>query len=78
MTDDGVIISGIIDQGLLEAAEVHQAAGMVMAQLGMTAAGAIALLRVEALVTDQPLSHVADEVVARRLRLGPRSDPPPP
>jgi hypothetical protein len=46
---------------------VHQATGMVIAQLGIPAADALAILRAHAYATDQTLFDVADEVIDRRL-----------
>jgi ANTAR domain-containing protein/GAF domain-containing protein len=48
-------------------AEVHQATGMVMVQLGLSAADALARIRAHAFVHQQLLIDVAHEVVARRL-----------
>lgn len=47
---------------------VHQATGMVMAQLGGTIRGAFDRLRAHAYAEDRPLDDVADDVVKRRLR----------
>jgi len=48
-------------------AQVHQATGMVMAQLNLSAADALARIRAHAFVTQRLLVDVAYEVVARRL-----------
>ena len=48
--------------------EVHQATGMVIAQLGVTAAVALIRLRAYAYSHDRRLRDVAGDVVARRLR----------
>jgi hypothetical protein len=55
-------------------AEVHQATGMVIVQLGVTAAVALIRLRAYAYVNDRRLRDVAGDVVARRLRFIPDSD----
>lgn len=47
--------------------EVHQAIGMIQAQLGTTASDAFARLRAHAFSTGQPVEHVALDVVAKRL-----------
>jgi hypothetical protein len=47
---------------------VHQAAGMVSVQLGISVAEALVRLRAHAFATDRPLTEVAGEVVARTLR----------
>jgi len=47
---------------------VHQASGMVAAQLGVGVGEALIRLRAYAFANDRPLTAVAEEVVARRLR----------
>ena len=47
---------------------VHQAAGMVSVQLGISVGHALIRLRGYAFGNDRPLVEVADDVVARRLR----------
>jgi len=47
---------------------VHQASGMVSAQLGVSVAEALIRLRAYAFANDRPLAEVADDVVGRRLR----------
>lgn len=47
---------------------VHQASGMVAAQLGITVGRALIRLRAHAFGNDRPLQEVAHDVVARRLR----------
>jgi hypothetical protein len=49
-------------------AEIHQATGMVVAQLGTSAADALARLRAHAFAEQRLLGEVARDVVARRLR----------
>jgi len=48
---------------------VHQASGMVAAQLGIGVGEAFVRLRAYAFANDRMLSDVAEDVVARRLRL---------
>ena len=50
---------------------VHQAAGRVAAQLQIPVAEALLRLRARAYSTGRPVSDVADDVVARRLRFTP-------
>lgn len=50
-------------------AEVHQATGMVSAQLGVSIDEAFVRLRAHAFAADRSLRGVAGDVVARRLRL---------
>jgi hypothetical protein len=49
-------------------AVVHQATGMVMAQLNGTINEAFARLRAYAFAQNRPLAEIADDVVSRRLR----------
>jgi hypothetical protein len=49
-------------------AHLYQAQGMVMVQLGISLAEALVRLRAHAYAEDRPLSEVAADVVARRLR----------
>jgi hypothetical protein len=52
----------------LQHPEVHQATGMVIVQLGVSAAVALVRLRAYAYANDRLLRDVAADVVARRLR----------
>ncbi|GAB3974090.1 GAF domain-containing protein [Actinoallomurus acanthiterrae] len=52
-------------------AEMHQAAGMVAAQIGAGVTDALARLRAHAYAHDQRLGEVTAAVLARRLRFGP-------
>ena len=54
--------------------EVHQATGMVAAQLDTDLDTAFARLRARAFADERPLSEVAADVVARRLRFDPDPD----
>jgi hypothetical protein len=54
--------------------QVHQAAGMILVQLGVSAEAAFARLRAYAYAHDRRLGDVARDVVERRLRFDP--DPP--
>jgi hypothetical protein len=54
--------------------EVHQATGMLIVQLGVTATVALIRLRAYAYVHDRSLADVARDVVARRLRFHRDSD----
>jgi AmiR/NasT family two-component response regulator len=51
--------------------EIHQATGMVLAQLGISAQDALARLRAYAFVEQRLLSDVAHDVVSRWLRFTP-------
>jgi hypothetical protein len=54
---------------------VHQASGMIAAQLEVDVGEALVRLRAHAFAHDRPLTAVAQDVVTRRLRF---SDPPAP
>jgi hypothetical protein len=49
-------------------AEIHQATGMVLAQLGVSAQEALARMRAYAFAEERPLTEVARDLVSRRLR----------
>jgi hypothetical protein len=56
------------DRSWSKRAEIHQATGMVIAQLGISPTDAFARLRAHAFTEGVSLSDVARDVVARRLR----------
>lgn len=58
---------GWLDSAFSHRAEVHQATGMVLAQLGISADDALARLRAHAFVHQRLLIDVARDVVHRRL-----------
>lgn len=58
---------GWLDDSLAHRAEIHQATGMVLAQLGISATDALARLRAHAFVHQRLLIDVARDVVNRRL-----------
>jgi len=72
-TPDGMIAAIVSERR----AEVHQATGMVAAQLGVSMTDALAALRAHAYAHSRRLSDLATDVLARRVRLGPGSAPPP-
>jgi hypothetical protein len=51
-------------------AAIHQATGMVVAQLQLSASDALAMLRAHAFAHDTTLADIADQVVSRRLDFG--------
>ena len=80
--DDALIVARVVAAALVadepsmhdsehgpwsERAEVHQATGMVVAQLGVRERDALALLRAHAYSHDQGVSATAGDVIARRL-----------
>lgn len=60
-----------LDEVLDHRRHVHQATGMVAAQLGLDAASALARLRAFAWSRNRPIDDVADEVVRGALRFDP-------
>ena len=66
-TDPGEDGGGWLDPALGHRAEIHQATGMVLVQLGISATDALARLRAHAFVQQRLLIDVARDVVARRL-----------
>jgi GAF domain-containing protein/ANTAR domain-containing protein len=60
-----------LDQSVQGHAEIHQATGMVLAQLGISTTDALARMRAYAFVEQRLLSEVAHDVVTRRLRFTP-------
>ena len=56
---------------------VHQASGMIAAQLDVTIAEALIRLRARAFAESRPVTEVAEDVVARRLRFHHDHDPAP-
>lgn len=62
------------DDSTAHQAQVHQATGLILAQLGVSADVAFARLRAYAYAQDRRLGEVARDVVERRLRFEP--DPP--
>jgi hypothetical protein len=55
-------------------AEIHQASGMVAIQLQVPVAEALMRIRAHAFATSTPVTSIARDIVARRLRL---TDEPP-
>ncbi len=69
------------DQAMDSRAELFQAQGMVMVQLGVTLAEALARMRAHAYAENRTLTDVARDTVQRRLQLDrdhPGTAPPPP
>jgi hypothetical protein len=66
-TDPGDGLGGWLDHAIGHRAEVHQATGMVLVQLAVSPADALARLRAHAFVHRRLLIDVARDVVTRRL-----------
>lgn len=62
----------------LQHAAVHQATGMVSVQLSVSLGEALLRLRAHAYGSGRTLTDTARDIVARRLRLAPATEPPPP
>lgn len=58
-----------LDEAFEHRAALFQAQGMVMVQLGISLAEALARIRAYAYATDRPLSEVAADILAHRIRL---------
>jgi GAF domain-containing protein len=69
-TGDGETAAAGVDDVLAYRAEVYQAQGMVMVDLGVSLVDAMARLRGHAFADGRPLSEVAADVVAGTLYLG--------
>jgi len=63
-------VAGVLEAGADFHFAVHNAAGMVSVQEGISVTEALIRLRAYAFSSDRLLADVAEDVVARRLRLG--------
>ena len=63
-----------LDHSLYGRAEIHQATGMVLAQLGVSAQDALARMRAYAFAEQRLLGDVAHDVVSRRLHFIPDTE----
>jgi hypothetical protein len=61
--------------GILGERQIHQATGMLIAQLGVGAEQAFARLRAHAYAEGKDMLVIAEDIIARRLRLEPDSAP---
>lgn len=59
---------GWLDPAVSHRAEIHQATGMVLAQLGVSATEALTRMRAHAFAEQRSLGEIAADVLARRLR----------
>jgi len=62
-------LHGMFLDGTASTAALHQASGILSVQLSIAVGAALALLRAHAYAEERDLGDVADDVVARRLRL---------
>jgi ANTAR domain-containing protein len=74
---DGAELEAAWAEGSIQVyrAEVHQAAGMVMGQLGTSIEEATVRLRAYAFAHDRPVIEVARDIIARELRLDDDNEP---
>ncbi len=68
------LITAETDSLRLHGAQVHQATGMVAAQLDVTMEEAFNRLRARAFANERPLAELAADVVARQLRFDPTNE----
>lgn len=61
------VADGSTTEATLGRAEIHQATGMVIAQLALTAVDALARLRAHAFASNRRLDDVAHDVIEQRL-----------
>lgn len=73
----GAFLEGQSPELALHRAEIDQATGMLTVQLGVSITEAFVRLRAYAYSEDRRLADVASDIVARRLRLHPDSEPDP-
>ncbi|MGD9959407.1 ANTAR domain-containing protein [Nocardioides sp.] len=66
--DPGVFQDDLLSGPWSSRARIHQATGMVIAQLGLNSDDALAVLRAHAYAGETTLTDIAEEVVSRRLR----------
>ena len=71
MDDPFVLTNG----DLAGSAELHQAAGMLTAQLGIPIVEACTRLRAYAVAVHRPVLDVSRDIIGRRLTLPPTDDP---
>ena len=64
-------LAGGMDKVFENRAELHQAQGMVMVQMGISLSEALALMRAHAYANDVDINDLARDIVARRVRLDP-------
>ena len=67
-TPEGGGLAGLLDMGGTDRIVIHQATGMIAAQLNDTISNALARLRAAAFASGRPMHDIAQEVVERRMR----------
>jgi hypothetical protein len=64
----GASLAELLDMGTADRIVIHQATGMVAAQLNDTTSNALARLRAAAFASGRPMHDIAQDVVERRMR----------
>jgi GAF domain/ANTAR domain len=67
-TPGGGGVAGLLDMGGTDRLVIHQATGMIAAQLNDTTSNALARLRAAAFASGRPMYDIARDVVERRMR----------
>jgi hypothetical protein len=67
-TPEGATLAELLDMGGTDRIVVHQATGMIAAQLNDSISNALARLRAAAFASGRPMDDIAQDVVERRLR----------
>jgi hypothetical protein len=67
-TPGGMGLAELLDTGGTDRIVIHQATGMIAAQLNETTSNALARLRAAAFVSGRPMDDIAQDVVERRMR----------
>jgi GAF domain-containing protein len=67
LQDPQVSTHGALTEAWASRAEIHQATGMVVAQIGVRPEDALALLRGQAFARAAPLTQVAKDIIERRI-----------
>ena len=64
----GIGLAELLDTGGTDRIVIHQATGMIAAQLNETMSNALARLRAAAFASGRPMYDIAQDVVERRVR----------
>ena len=67
-TPGGTGLAQLLDMGGADRLVIHQATGMIAAQLNDTISNALARLRAAAFASGRPMHDIAQDVVQRRMR----------
>jgi len=67
-TPEGATLVELLDMGGTDRIVIHQATGMIAAQVNNTVSNALARLRAAAFASGRPMDDIAQDVVERRMR----------